>query len=710
MELNKKLNIKEILGLPNIAEQLDKKDLDKIGIFCNQGLEADLESRADWETRTEKSLKLALQVVEEKSFPWSNASNVKFPLVTIAALQYHARAYPTLIASDTPVKCRVFGKDELGEKTARAKRIESHMSYQILEQDQAWDSEMDKVLITQPIIGCAFKKTYFDPIEKIVISENILARDLVVNYWTKSLETAQRVSHILYYTANDIYERVARGLWCDIDMSQPNQPIQPRLSISTDKAQGMTRPESTDETTPYEIVEQHVNLDLDCDGYAEPYIVTFLRSTKEVLRIVARYNLASLEYNDKKDKLLRIKGESYFTKYPFVPSPDGGFYDLGFGVLLGPLNESINTILNQLVDAGTMANTAGGFLARGIKVRGGNYNFAPLEWKHVDTSGDDLRKGIVPLPVREPSQVLFTLLNLLINYGERIGMSVDILTGQNPGQNTPAETSRTMVEQGMKIFSGIFKRTYRALTYEFRKIYRLNQLYLADELQYVVSANEDDDGIIFAKDYMGPPSDVRPTADPNIVSDSQRIMQAEAIRNAAKEAPLYNRYKVEVRYLEALKVSNIEEVLPDPKGPNAIPPSIDTKVQIEQMKIQAQQASDQLQLKLGLLKLLGEAELNQSKIHKLEAEAEVIRKEGGQHAHAARLNEINTMIALAKERREATLGSVETMMKVFDSMKPTGGTPQPEAPQVLPETPMESPEVPTDPTEMEQPSLPGATV
>lgn len=688
MELDRQLNIKEICNLPNIAEKLSEKDLDKIGMFCYQGLESDLQSRSEWELRTEKSLKLALQVVEDKSFPWPNASNVKFPLVTIAALQYHARAYPTLIASDTPVKCRVFGKDKLGDKTARAKRIENHMSYQILEQDQAWDSEMDKVLITQPIIGCAFKKTYFDPIEKIVISENILARDLVVNYWTKSLDTAQRISHILYYTSNDIYERVARGLWCDIEMSRPNLPVQPKLSISTDKAQGVTRPDVTDQTTPYEIVEQHVNLDLDGDGYSEPYIVTFVRDTKEVLRIVARYNLASIEYNEDKTKLLRIKGETYFTKYPFVPSPDGGFYDLGFGVLLGPLNESINTILNQLIDAGTMANTAGGFLSRGIKVRGGNYGFTPNEWKHVDTSGDDLRKGIVPLPVREPSQVLFTLLNLLINYGERIGMSVDILTGQNPGQNTPAETSRTMVEQGMKIFGGIYKRTYRALTYEFRKIYRLNQLHLEKEVKFVVANDDGEEGIILAKDYLGPSSDVRPTADPNIVSDSQRIMQAEAMRNAAKETPIYNRYHVELRYLEALKVSNIEEVLPDPKGPNAVPPPVNPKVQIEQMKLQAQQASDQLNMKLGLLKVLGEAELNQAKIQKLEAEAEALHREGNHNEHAARLNEINTMIALARERREATLGSVETMMKVFQSMKPPeSSSPSGEGPPPAPAPP-----------------------
>ena len=191
------------------------------------------------------------------------------------------------------------------------------------------------------------------------------------------------------------------------------------------------------------------------------------------------------EKNDT-SKVQSITPEQYFTKYPFIPSPDGGFYDLGFGILLGPLNESINTIINQLVDAGTMANTAGGFFSRSVKLRGGNTAFNPLEWKHVDSTGDDLRKGIVPLPVREPSQVLFTLMQLLINYGERIGGAVDILTGQNPGQNTPAETTRTMAEQGMKIFNGIYKRTYRSLKLEFRKIYRLNQINVTNTLNLIL--------------------------------------------------------------------------------------------------------------------------------------------------------------------------------------------------------------------------------
>jgi len=675
MNLKEKFNIKDLMYESNIAEKLCAEDLSTIGMWVVKDFDTDLNSRMTWEKRTETSLKLALQVAETKNFPWANASNVKFPLITIAALQYHARSYPVLIDSDLPVKCRVVGDDKDGLRALRATRVEQHMSYQLLEEDEDWESEMDKVLITQPIVGCAFKKTYYDPIKKHNISENVLAKDLVVNYWTKSLETASRVTHILQMNKNEIYERVARGLWIDVSEGQRQQDsylsLGSGLQAAQDKAQGLMPPQSNDSSTPVEILEQHCHIDLDDDGYAEPYIVYVRRDNKKVARIVARYTEKDVERN-KQGTILSIKAEQYFTKYPFIPSPDGGFYDLGFGVLLGPLNESINTLINQLIDTGTMQNTAGGFLSRGIKLRGGNYNFNPLEWKHVDTTGDDLRKGIVPLPVREPSQVLFTLLSLLINYGERISGAVDILQGQNPGQNTPAETTRTMAEQGMKIFNGIFKRTHRSLKQEFRKLYRLNQIFINENTPYVSDAKSN--GIILASDYEGPVTDVMPSADPSITSDAQRLAQANAIAMRVGNTPgLYNRYEAEVTYLKALKVPNIDKILPDPKGPNAVPPPVNPKVQIEQMKLQAKQASDQLDMKMALLKLMSEAELNQAQIQKLQAEAEAIKIGIATEGEKMRIQEINMQIALQRERREGVLGAIKTMNDVYARMAADAG-------------------------------------
>ena len=671
MKLKDKFKIEDLMYEANIAELLGKEDLQTIGYQVAQDFDNDLLSRTQWEKRTEASLKLALQVAETKNFPWPNASNVKFPLITIAALQYHARSYPVLIDSDLPVKCRVIGDDKDGLRALRAARVEQHMSYQLLEEDEDWESEMDKVLITQPIVGCAFKKTYFDPIRKHNISENVLAKDLVVNYWTKSLETASRITHVLQMTKNEIYERVARGLWLEISEDRQQQQSASILAGSglqnlQDKIQGLTPPEPSDSSTPIEILEQHCHIDFDDDGYAEPYIVYVRKDNKQVARIVARYTKPDVEYNNK-DVVLSIKAEQYFTKYPFVPSPDGGFYDLGFGVLLGPLNESINTIVNQLVDAGTMSNTAGGFLSRGVKLRGGSSSFNPMEWKPVDTTGDDLRKGIVPLPVREPSQVLFTLLNLLINYGERIGGSVDILTGQNPGQNTPAETTRTMAEQGMKVFNGIFKRTHRSLKQEFRKLYRLNQIFVTDNTKYF--SNVENQGVILATDYNGPVTDVMPTADPSVTSDSQRIQQAMAIAQRVSTAPgLYNRYEAEYAFLKAMKVTNIDKLLPDPAGPNAIPSQPDPKLQIEQMKAETKKVEAELAMKMGLLKLMGEAELNQAKIKKLEAEAESTKIGIATEGQKIRIQEINSQIGLQRERREGILSSIDTMNKVYSYM------------------------------------------
>ena len=662
MNLDLELDLKELVSMPNIAEALDKATLDKIGYNVYKDFEADLLSRSAWEKRTEESMKLALQVAEAKSFPWPGASNVKFPLITIAALQYHARSYPVLIDGQKPVNCRVVGEDLDGQKTARAERISNHMSYQILEEDENWESEMDRVLISQPIVGCAFKKTYRDPILGHNVSENILAKDFVVNYWTKHLNTAPRISHIQYFSKNDIYERVARGLFSEMTEERPSQVPQSNLTIAQSKAQGFTAPESMDDSTPYEVVEQHRYLDMDGDGYAEPYIVWIRRDNKQVLRIVARFFDSSVKRNDKGD-VLSIVPENYFTKFPFIPSPDGGFYDLGFGVLLGPLNQSIDTLLNQLIDAGTMANTAGGFLSRGIKLRGGNYNFAPLEWKHVDSTGDDLRKGIMPLPVREPSQVLFTLLNLLISYGERIGGSVDILMGQNPGQNTAAETTRTMAEQGMKIFSGIFKRTYRSLKDEFKKMYRLNQLYTQGIEEY---SSDTGANFVDADDYSGSVSDVRPSADPSIVSDGQRLQQAQALMAVA--GPDMNMYEVKKNYLKALKVTNIEAVLPDPKGPNAIKPSPSEKIQIETMRQQAKAAEAQLQAKLAVMKMAQAAEVQQAKIHKLEADAILAIEQAGGVKTGHDIAMLDAQIGAAKAHRDDIQSSIATMMQLEKHM------------------------------------------
>lgn len=655
MKLDTKFSLAEILVSDNLAEQMSDEDLSTLGKQVVHNYNIDKESRSEWEERTEESMELALQVVENKTFPWDGASNVKFPLITIAALQYHARAYPALIPGTSIVKARVFGDDPDGIETARAKRIETHMSFQLLEEDEDWEDQMDKVLITQPIIGCAFKKTYFDPVKNINISENILAKDLVVSYYTKSLETAPRISHVIPMSHNDIREKVVGGLFRDIPLRNDYESGTDVLQEAQNEAQG-THPGVNDKQKPYEVIEQHCWLDLDGDDYEEPYIVVVCKESSKVLRVVARFFPSGVKKNDK-NKVISITPEYYFTKYPFITSPDGGFYDLGFGALLGPLNESINTIINQLIDAGTMSNTGGGFLSRGIKTRGGVLSFSPNEWKTVDSTGDDLRKGIVPLPVREPSQVLFTLLQLLINYGERIGGAVDVMVGENPGQNTPAETSRNMTEQGMKIFSGIFKRTYRSLKKEFRKLYRLNQLYMIEDVKLGSLK-------ISVDDYNADIKSIVPAADPDMVTDSQKLAQANTLFALSKESSGFDSYQVAKRMLQALKIDDIESVLPDPKGPNAIQQAPHYKVQEAEVKAKAKGEETQSKLQIAMIEFQQNADLNAAKIAELEAKAVKLRAEAAGVDTGHNIAMLQTQISAAKNHQEGILKSLQLMKDI----------------------------------------------
>ena len=671
MKLETTLDLNTILSKPNLAEFISEADLATIGHECAQGFEADKNSRSEWERKTKLSMDLALQVSEQKTFPWVGASNVKFPLVTIAAMQFHARAYPTLISGTDLVKCKVVGDDPTGASALRAQRVSNHMSFQILEEDESWEEDMDKSLLHQAIVGNSFKKSYFSPSLGHNVSSFVPAKDFYVSYYTTSLDTAQRTTQIHYFSENDLYERYHRGIFLDWNREAlPAVTESSPLDTAKDKSQGLNKPPS-DEITPYEILEQHCFIDLDGDGYREPYIVYLRKDTHVVLRIVARFLQRNIEYSKKpkeKDLILHITPDQYYTKYGFIPSPDGGFYDLGFGSLLGPLNESINTAINQLIDAGTLSNTAGGFLGRGVKFRSGENSFKPFEWKRVDSTGDDLRKGVFALPVREPSDVLFKLLGLLIDYGNRIGMATDPQVGVNPGQNTPAETSRNSLQEGQRIFNAVFKRTYRSLKEEFRKLYTLNSIYLDDTVSYYSIADGENKKVL-ALDYATSPKDIIPAADPNMISDSMKMLQAQALKQAALTTPGYNRYEVEKRFLQAIQVQDIEKVFPDPKGKNAVPPPPNPKIVVETMKIEIKKLDMQLKTKLAQAKLFSEFELNKAKIKELEAKAIKELAEAKGIEAETQMAAIQASITIAKNQQDGILKAMEILGNLDKEMQ-----------------------------------------
>jgi chaperonin GroES len=581
------LNITRLLESTNITDQIDEEKLVEIGSQVVKDYQTDERSRADWVKRSEEWIKLATQVIEDKSHPWTNAANVKFPLVTTSAMQFSARAYPALVQGLDVVKIRTIGEDPQGEKAARAARIAKHMSYQILEQMEDWEEDMDKITMIVPIVGCAFKKTWYDPSIKRNRSELVHAKDLVVNYYAKSLETASRKTHILYKTANEIKEKQLKGIYREVELQKP-EANNPHNNPELDKVQGKTPPQE-DSSAPYVLLEQHRLWDLDGDGYEEPYIITVEEASEQVLRIVARFEEDSVERQG--DKIVRIEPTEYFTMFPFIPNPDGGFYPLGFGALLGPINETVNTLINQLLDAGTLSNLQGGFLSKGLRLKAGNVRFDPGEWKIVNAGGDDLKKGIVPLPAKDPSPVLFQLLGTIVQSGKELASVAEIFVGKMPGQNTPATTTMATIEQGMKVFTAIYKRLFRALKKEYKKLYRLNSLYL-DDKEYFTILDSGQQEQVSANDYKGDIGDIAPNADPTAVSEIQKLAKAQGLIELLQIGTL-NPLEVTKRVLEAQQQENIQALINTQPQPDPKVQEMQMKMQMEQQKMQAKMQADQ---------------------------------------------------------------------------------------------------------------------
>lgn len=528
--------LKSFIGVANIAPMIDQEQVQKIGMEVTRGYDIDKASRADWEKQSNIAMDLAMQVTQEKSWPWPKAANVKYPLITTAAIQFSARAYPAIVRGSEVVKGQVMGLDPQGTKKERADRIGRHMSYQVLEEIADWDEDEDKLLLQMAIVGCAFRKTYFDVMLGRPCSDLVAAKYVVYNHATP-FNKLRRITHCLNLFKNEVIERQRGGVF------------------EEDLTLGLPDGEDNDEDGHFEFLEQHCWYDLDGDGYKEPYIVTVLKETSQVARIMARFDEDGIFLNAK-EEISKIVPVGYFTKFAFMPNPDGGSYDVGLGMLLNPINETVNTVLNQLLDAGTLANTGGGFLGNGLKMKGGAARFVPGEFKPVDTSGGKISEQIYHMQFPGPNAVLFNLLGMLIEAGKDISSVKDILTGDQQVNQT-ATTTLALIEQGQKVFSAIYKRVHRSLKQEFQKLYRLNKLYLQPEDYYRFNDKQEP---IYLEDYQGDDTDVAPVSDPTLVSDAQELTRAEALMKFVGD-PLFDQMELRKKYLKALKEQDIETLL-----------------------------------------------------------------------------------------------------------------------------------------------------
>ncbi|MEA2038872.1 MAG: hypothetical protein U9N82_03460, partial [Thermodesulfobacteriota bacterium] len=548
----------------NIVDYIDNLTvLAEMGTQVCEGCDIDEESRAGWKKAQEKTLEL-LQNLTDKTWAGETVSNVKYPALMTACVQFAARAYPNIIKGTDIVKAKIVGEEievppefegQVITKQQRGENVAKHMSWQLTEQMGTWEEDTDQLLVSLPALGCMFRKTYYDTAERHNVSELVFPSDLVINYNASTIEDTPRITQIIELTPNQIEERVRAGIFRKVEFGEP---------IAEDTGY--------DQDTPHTFLEQHRWWDLDEDGYQEPYVITVHRDTQQVVRITARYGPEDVEFDQKGD-ILKINPTHYYTKYQFMPAFDGSFYGVGFGYLISDINSTVNTTINQMLDAGSLSNRQAGFLSTGIQLgRNSSMKFKQGEWKKVEVTGGDLRKGIVPLPVNPPSPVLFELLSLMIDATKEVTSTANILTGEQPAANVPATTTLAMIEQGLKVFSSIYLRIKRSLTSEFAKLRRLNEMYLPMEYEEVLDTPQ-----ATAADYLSGDYDIVPVSDEADLTDVQRMLKAQSLLELSGRG--LNDIEILKRYLEALQVPDIEELIPDEPPP-------DPQLEMEARKIE----------------------------------------------------------------------------------------------------------------------------
>lgn len=566
-------SINKLLDSTNIAAELDDDDLSQIGSEAFLGYEIDEDSRSEWKISQAEAIKLAAQVLEDKNTPFPGASNVKYPLLSISSIQFAARAYSQIIPAGRIVRGKVMGRDEDGQKAASAERKSAHMSWQLTEEMEEWEPDMDKALTIMPVTGGFFKKTYFSGNLGRNVSEYCSLEEVVVNYWAKSLARAPRITHIMPFRPNEIKERFLSDIWKEFEFGQASEE---------------NGSDSRDSEAHHIFLEQHTYLDLDKDGYKEPYIVTLHRDMKKVVRIVARFDGEGLEINQKTSKVKYIRPVDYFTLFPFMPSIDGSFYPTGWGRLLQPINRSINTSINQILDAATINNKGGGFITKEAAnaLPAGEIKFELGEYKPLNTRSDDIRKSVLPKPEIKIAGETFQLLNLMIEGGQKLGSSSEMMSGEPPPSNTPFASVDKLLKEGMMVYGSVYKRIYRSLKEEFKKIQRLNKLYLDKNKDFEF------EGKFFSispEDYADTLSMI-PIGDPSGEIDAQKLTKAQALMEL--RGGRYDDAIIERRYLEALNIPDIDELIPE--KPAEAPP--EPKVMVDLQKLELDRDKHELKL------------------------------------------------------------------------------------------------------------------
>ena len=548
----------------NLALDMDESDLSMLAQQVIQRFEWDEQSRREWYERESEGIRLlGVSTNVEGGADFEGASEVVHPMMTEAVLQFHARALAELWPPEGPAKTIVMG-EITPEREQQAKRVQDYLNYAYTAQMKNAFTMTDRLLFRLPLSGSAFIKLYYCPLRQQVVRQLILPGDFVVPYHCDDLDGATRTTHVLRMTHLDVKKLQMAGFYQDTDLDEPiSEDVQTDVTLRTeiDAADSRSKSHADESDQRHVILEQTCYLNLPGidpeDGLESPYVVHVEKEQQRVLAIYRNWKEADLNRTARRSVI----------HYQFLPGL--GFYGYGLYHIMSGLARSATGALRALLDAAYFANLPGGFRSRDARIRGKDTTISPGEWKEVEATQDQLSKSFFPLPYKEPSAVLFNLLGLLDQLGRRLGGAVDVLVG-DANSNGPVGTTLALIEQGLKVMSGIHMRLHRAQGEELTLFAELSGEYLPDGgYPYSVPGADQQ---IFAEDFDDR-VDVVPVSDPNVVSATHRIALAQATMDLAKQFPdLYDMKAVNLSLLQAMRITNIDAVLkPDQEPPRADP-------------------------------------------------------------------------------------------------------------------------------------------
>ena len=547
----------------NLVDYLDSGELSSLAGDVLESIKADKESRSDWEKTYTDGLKyLGMKFDDARSTPFQGSSGVIHPILAEAVTQFQAQAYKELLPAKGPVKTEIMGA-RTAEVESQAERVQEFMNFYIMNVMKEYDPELDMLLFYLPLAGSAFKKVYYDTVKNRALSKFIMPQDLIVPYEATDLSSAERVTHVINMSRNEIKKQQLSGFYADVELKGGGQHFsRSEIEEQIDEIEGMAP--SYQEDRDHVVYETHCVLDIpgfedigedgEETGLKLPYIVTIDEGSQQVLSIRRNY----LEDDPSKDKI------NFFVQYKFLPGL--GFYGLGLSHMIGGISKASTSILRQLIDAGTLANLPAGFKARGMRIRDEDNPLQPGEFRDIDTTGASLKDNLIPLPIKEPSSVLQGMLAMLVDSGKRFASIGDMNIG-DANQAMPVGTTVALLERGTKVMSAIHKRLHYSQRLEFNLLAKVFGEYLPPSYPYDNGSGPQE---IKGQDFDGR-IDIIPVSDPNIFSQSQRITLAQELLTMVQSNPqihgpngIYEAYR---RMYAALGVDNIDSLLTPPPVP-----------------------------------------------------------------------------------------------------------------------------------------------